>query len=71
MVANAKPRHYTAEEREKATKRAMEVFHHCFDHGAMVRYTGDIVALGPAAIAAPGEIDRIIDGVRQALRHIA
>lgn len=25
MVANAKPRHYTAEEREKATKRAMEV----------------------------------------------
>jgi beta-alanine--pyruvate transaminase len=54
-----------------ATKRAMEVFHHCFDHGAMVRYTGDIVALGPAAIATPGEIDRIIEGVRQALRHIA
>jgi len=54
-----------------ATKRAMEVFHHCFDHGAMLRYGGDIVALGPATIATPEEIDRIVDGVRQALRHIA
>ena len=54
-----------------ATKRAMEVFHHSFDHGAILRYGGDIVALGPATIATPEEIDRIVDGVRQALRHIA
>ena len=54
-----------------ATKRAMEVFHHCFDRGVMVRYTGDIVALGPATIAEPAEIDRIVELIRGALRHVA
>ena len=53
-----------------ATKRAMEVFHRCFDRGAMVRYTGDIVAIGPATIAQHTEIDRIIDLIRDALRSI-
>ena len=54
-----------------ATMRAMEVFHHCFDRGAMVRYTGDIIALGPATIAQHTEIDRIVELVREGLRRIA
>jgi len=55
----------------EASKRAMEVFHHCFDHGAMLRYTGDIVAIGPATIAQHSEIDRIVELLRNALRKIA
>ncbi len=51
-----------------ATKRAMEVFHWCFDHGAMVRYTGDIIAIGPATVAQHIEIDRIVELIRAALR---
>jgi beta-alanine--pyruvate transaminase len=51
-----------------ATKRAMEVFHWCFDHGAMVRYTGDIIAIGPATVAQHTEIDRIVELIRAALR---
>ena len=51
-----------------ATKRAMEVFHWCFDHGAMVRYTGDIIAIGPATVAQHTEIDRLVELIRAALR---
>jgi beta-alanine--pyruvate transaminase len=52
------------------SKRAMEVFHRCFDQGAMVRYTGDIIALGPALIAQESDIVRIVDTVRSALRAV-
>jgi len=54
-----------------ASLRAMEVFHRCFDRGAMVRYTGDIIAIGPATIARHTEIDRIVELIRSALREIA
>jgi beta-alanine--pyruvate transaminase len=50
--------------------RAMDVFHHCFDHGAMVRYTGDIIALGPAPIATEHELAQIVDCVRRAIRSV-
>ena len=54
-----------------ATVRAMEVFHHCFDHGAMVRYTGDIIALGPALIIDARQIAELVDRVGTALRAVA
>ncbi len=53
------------------SKRAMEIFHHCFDHGAMVRYTGDIIAMGPALIISETQIAQLIDTVRNALRAVA
>jgi beta-alanine--pyruvate transaminase len=53
------------------TVRAMEVFHHCFDHGAMVRYTGDIIALGPALIIDARQIAELVDRVGTALRAVA
>ncbi len=52
------------------SKRAMEVFHWCFDHGAMVRYTGDIIAIGPALIARETEIEEIVELIRGALRVV-
>lgn len=52
------------------SKRAMEVFHWCFDHGAMVRYTGDIIAIGPALIARESDIEEIVELIRGALRVV-
>jgi len=51
--------------------RAMEIFHHCFDHGAMVRYTGENIAIGPALIVTEAQIAELVDRVRQALRAVA
>lgn len=53
------------------TRRAMEVFHHCFDQGAMVRYTGDIIALGPAPVATTSQLEQIVGLVKSALRRVA
>lgn len=53
------------------TVRAMEVFHHCFDHGAMVRYTSEIIALGPALVINETQIAELTDHVRRALRAVA
>lgn len=52
------------------SKRAMEVFHRCFDHGVMVRYTGDIIALGPALIAGEDDLALIVETLRSALRGV-
>lgn len=51
--------------------RAMEIFHHCFDHGVMVRYSGENIALGPALIITESQIAELVDRVRQALRAVA
>jgi beta-alanine--pyruvate transaminase len=52
------------------SKRAMEVFHWCFDHGAMVRYTSDIIAIGRALIAQESDIEEIVELIRSALRAV-
>jgi len=53
------------------TTRAMEVFHHCFDHGALVRYTSDIIAIGPALVATESQLSELVSRVDTALRHVA
>lgn len=53
------------------SKRAMEVFHHCFDHGALVRYTSEIIAVGPAPIATVSQLEQIIGLIRQGIRTVA
>jgi beta-alanine--pyruvate transaminase len=52
------------------SRRAMEVFHHCFDHGALVRYTGDIIALGPAPVYTESQIGELVGIVQSALRAV-
>ena len=41
-------------------KRAMELFHKCFDSGLLVRVTGDIIALSPPLILEKAHIDEIV-----------
>ncbi len=48
--------------------RAMEVFDRCFEQGVMLRYTSDILVLGPAATASEDELGILVDTLRQALR---
>jgi beta-alanine--pyruvate transaminase len=42
------------------TKRAMELFHKCFDNGLLVRATGDIIALSPPLILTRSHIDEMV-----------
>ena len=41
-------------------KRAMELFHKCFDTGLLVRATGDIIALSPPLILEKAHIDEMV-----------
>ena len=50
--------------------RAMQVFDHCFENGVMLRYTGDILALGPAATASEDELGIVVDTLRRAIRAV-
>ena len=53
------------------TKRAFDVFLDCYEHGALVRTTGDIVALSPPLIIERSQIDQIIEILGQAIRRAA
>ena len=52
-------------------RRAYEVFLDCWQHGALVRTTGDIVALSPPLIIEPGQITELVETLRAALRRAA
>lgn len=41
-------------------KRAMELFHACFDNGLLIRVTGDIIALSPPLILEKAHIDEMV-----------
>jgi beta-alanine--pyruvate transaminase len=52
------------------TKRAMEVFHRCFDEGLLIRVTGDIIALSPPLIIEKSHIDEIFGKLTEVLATI-
>ena len=52
------------------TKRAFEAFVKAFERGALIRTTGDIIALSPPLIITKGQINELIDHVREVLRMI-
>lgn len=52
------------------TKRAFSAFVKAFDRGALIRTTGDIIALSPPLIITKGQINELIDHVREVLRSI-
>ncbi|NNG03064.1 MAG: aspartate aminotransferase family protein [Inquilinus sp.] len=54
----------------KPVKRAFDVFLNCYEHGAMIRTTGDILALTPPLIIEKTHIDRLIETIRSALRAV-
>lgn len=54
------------------TRRAMDVFRHCFEHGqVLVRTTGDTVALSPPLIIEAEQIEQVVRALRAALRAVA
>jgi len=52
------------------TKRAFSAFVKAFERGALIRTTGDIIALSPPLIITKGQINELIDLVREVLRSI-
>ncbi|MGL1920038.1 MAG: aspartate aminotransferase family protein [Hyphomicrobiales bacterium] len=52
------------------TKRAFSAFNKAFDKGLLIRTTGDIIALSPPLIVSKGQIDQIVDTIRETLSEI-
>ncbi|RWA65838.1 aspartate aminotransferase family protein [Mesorhizobium sp.] len=52
------------------TKRAFSAFVKAFEHGLLIRTTGDIIALSPPLIITKGQINELIDHLRDVLRSI-
>ncbi|WP_312796289.1 aspartate aminotransferase family protein [Tianweitania sp.] len=52
------------------TKRAFSAFIKAFERGALIRTTGDIIALSPPLIISKAQIDELIDHVRAVLRTV-
>jgi beta-alanine--pyruvate transaminase len=50
--------------------RGYDVFVDCFARGAMVRVTGDIIALSPPLIIERREIETLIDTLRDAIAAV-
>ena len=54
-----------------AGARAHDVFVDCFERGALIRVTGDIIALSPPLIIERAQIDQLFDTLSAALRRAA
>ena len=51
--------------------RAFDAFVDCFNSGALVRTTGDIIALSPPLVISRAQIDELFDVVGRVLRRVA
>ena len=51
-------------------KRAMELFHRCFDTGLLIRVTGDIIALSPPLIVERAQIDEMVGRIGDLLETV-
>ena len=54
-----------------AGRRAMEAHIRCFEAGALVRFTGDILALSPPLIIDRPQVEQLVQTIRDALQAIA
>lgn len=52
------------------TARALEAFDRAFAAGALIRVTGDIIALSPPLIIERAQIDRLVETIREALQAV-
>ncbi len=52
------------------TKRAFSAFIKAFERGLLIRTTGDIIALSPPLIITKGQINEMMDHMREVLRMI-
>ncbi|MCW9035618.1 MAG: aspartate aminotransferase family protein [Rhodospirillales bacterium] len=51
-------------------KRAMEIFKKAYEKGALIRTTGDIIALSPPLIIEEAQIDELMGIVREAINEV-
>jgi beta-alanine--pyruvate transaminase len=51
-------------------KRAMEIFHRCFDEGLLIRVTSDIIALSPPLIVDTAEIGQMADQLARTIAAV-
>jgi beta-alanine--pyruvate transaminase len=51
-------------------KRAMELFHKCFDAGLLIRVTGDIIALSPPLILEKAHIDEMVGRIGELVEGV-
>jgi beta-alanine--pyruvate transaminase len=52
-------------------KRAFDAFVDCFEHGLLVRQSGETIALSPPLIVEESHIQQIVDALAAALRRVA
>jgi beta-alanine--pyruvate transaminase len=50
--------------------RALDTHIDCFNNGALIRVTGDIIALSPPLIVEKEQIDRLIETLRESLARV-
>ena len=53
-----------------AGRRAYEAFVKAFEAGVLIRVTGDIIALSPPLIVEKPQVDRLFQGIREALEAV-
>jgi beta-alanine--pyruvate transaminase len=51
-------------------KRGLEAHVKCFEAGALVRFTGDILALSPPLVIEKAQVDRLVETIGAALQAI-
>jgi len=51
--------------------RAFDVFLDCFEGGALIRTTGDTIALSPPLIISREQIDELVDAVTRGIQRVA
>jgi beta-alanine--pyruvate transaminase len=56
---------------DRPAARAYDVFVDCFEHGLLIRVTGDIIALSPPLIVQKTHIDQMFDILNGALKRAA
>jgi beta-alanine--pyruvate transaminase len=54
----------------KPGARAFETHVRCFEAGALVRFTGDIIALSPPLIIDKPQIDRLVETLQKAIASV-
>ncbi len=52
------------------TKRAFQAFLDAYEKGVLIRTTGDIIALSPPLIIEKGQVDQIVDTLREVLEAL-
>lgn len=54
-----------------AGARGSEVAHWCFEHGVLVRGSGDTIVISPPLVISPQEIAQVFDTLASAVNHVA